>query len=566
MNPPLSAVYAPAILAQAGRLLSCLDRELPSRSAGNCDREHWSWKFRDFPVGVLQNAVYPMALLWRRSFPGGGYRQNPRLLEWISTVLEQTLGRQRPSGAFDSFAPNEEDAGSTLFIAHGMIQAVRVLEDALGDSMRARCLDGIRRACDFAAARDETHAYLSNHQALFAGAFLEAGDLTGEQQYRRRGHDIIGRILERQSADGWYQEYEGADPGYESLGIFHLAMYWQRTGDARLLESLRRSVEFYAHCVHPDGSVGGVYGSRHTSLYFPGGFEILAGEIPMAAAVARFMRGRLERGNVVTPATADMENLIPLAYSYLEACCGADPTGPIPPLPCESLRGVRRFPNSGLTMAGADNYYAVVHARKGGVCRVFDKQKETIGYEDAGYVLRSGKKRYASQLIGLSSAVPGVGDAEVRCQAQFAEVRQEQLTPGRFLLLRLLNLTLFRSERLGAWLRRRIIARLILAKHTAPIRLERSVRFENEAVHFQDCIRLEQPIPIDELELPRSFTAIHMGSAKYFHASELETTLQAPVGGMAAELNRRHEARCEFTVRFTSSGEAVSPGPREARA
>ena len=35
-------------------------------------------------------------------------------------------------------------------------------------------------------------------------------------------------------------------------------------------------MEFLAHAVHPDGSVGGVYGSRHTHLYVPGGLERLA--------------------------------------------------------------------------------------------------------------------------------------------------------------------------------------------------------------------------------------------------------------------------------------------------
>ena len=83
----------------------------------------------------------------------------------------------------------------------------------------------------------------------------------------------------------WPLEYDGFDPGYETLGIQYLARYWEKTRDARVLASLRRAVAFFAHAVHPDGSVGGAYGSRHTRLYFPAGFEILAGEIPEAASV-----------------------------------------------------------------------------------------------------------------------------------------------------------------------------------------------------------------------------------------------------------------------------------------
>ncbi len=554
-----ASIYAQLALGQAPRLLSLLDREPDSASHGSFDREHWAWKFRDFPLGMMQTAAYPLALLWSRPLEANPFHRSPQLREWIAAAIERTLARQHPNGAFDAFAPFEQDPGPTLGVVHGLCEAVRLLRDELPPAVLQRFLAALRRACDFALTRpeQETHAFISNHWALFAVTYLDAHELLGHPRYRERAGRIIERILREQSPDGWYNEYGGPDPGYESLGIHQLAVYWQRTGEARVLDSLRRAVEFYAHCVHPDGGVGGDYGSRHTALYFPGGFEMLSREAPRAASVAAFLRDRLARGNVVTPAIADPENLIPLLYSYLEAAHAAGETGAAA-MPCQSLQGERRFEHSGIVVAGAPPYYAVVHTRKGGVCRIFDRREERIAYEDAGYLLRAGGRLWTSQLAGMSEPLPAV-PGQAGCVARFARVQELLPTPARFLLLRLLNLTLFRSRALGNWLRNRIIARLILARHPGPFQVRREVAFAPDAVNFRDQLIAESSAQAGSLALPRRFAAIHMGSAKYFHPAELAATREAPLRGMLDSLNRAGAAENRFRVSFTAgcAGEPV---------
>lgn len=546
------AFYSTAALREAPRLLSLLDREPHSPTYGSFDREHWGWKFRDFPLGMQQTAVYPLALLWQHPFTDNPYHQNGRLLEWIFAAIQQTLDRQHENGAFDAFAPNEQDPGPTLGVLHGLLEAWRLVGAKASPQLTARFHSAARRACDFAMRREETelHAFVSNHWALFAVALLDAAELLGAERYRRRSDQLIARIIREQSSDGWYNEYGGPDPGYESLGIFHLAVYWQRTGAPELLQSLRRSIEFYSHCVHPDGSVGGCYGSRHTALYFPGGFEILAGEIPEAAAVAAFLRKRLHRGNVLTPAVSDAENLPSQCYSYLEAALAAqrqaDPA--TLPLPCESLDGTRHFKDSGLTFAARDAYYAVVHGKRGGLCRVFDKRTGKLAYEDSGYVIRSAGKLWASQLAGLGAADEATAAGEVACAAQFAQVRPLVPTPARFLLLRLLNLTLFRSPALGEWLRRQIVARLILSRRPGPFALRRRIAFQQKAVAFHDLLEATAPAEVEAVELPRRFAGIHMGSAKYFHPAELEAIQQAPVADLARVLHGQRRAENRFRI------------------
>jgi hypothetical protein len=210
-------------------------------------------------------------------------------------------------------------------------------------------------------------------------------------------------------------------------------------------------------------------------------------------------------------------------------------------------------------VAGARDYYAVVNASKGGVCRIFDKRTGKIAYEDAGYLVRAGGRRWTSQIIGLGRRVETSQDSQVACATSLAEVRQEMLTPTKFILLRLSNLTLFRNPALGRWLRRQVIARLITAKRPGPLRLNRSITFKPDEISFRDRLEVSGTMNVEEVSLPRSFTAVHMGSAKYFHSSELTDSLQVPVNGMAHELNDSRSSSCEFTMQFCPVPEQKTP-------
>ncbi len=552
------SAYASLALSAIPRLLGKLDREPCSISHGSFDREHWSWKFRDFPIGPLQMGMYPLALLWRHPFAGSAYRGNARLREWIIGAVEHTLGRQKPNGAFEAFAPNDFDPGPTLGICFALSKVAGLLSEAMDTELRVRVTNAVRRGAEFGMQYEQSHGFASNHWGLFACAYLHAAMLTSDARYRVRAQEIVSRILRMQSQDGWYNEYGGADPGYESLGISYLAHYWAATRDSSLLESLRRSIDFYAHCVHPDGSVGGVYGSRHTSLYFPAGFELLAGEVPSAAAIARFMRQRLTRGNVVTPATTDAHNLIPLVASYVEASNAATELTSTEVLPCERTAYVKHFAGSGIAAVATAHYYAVINSHKGGVCRVFDREREALAYEDAGYIAQAGKRRWLSQTLGFGKATD-VAESSLTLETRFSEFHQLLPTPANYLVLRILALTLFRSAALGAWIRDRIVRRLMAAARPGPLTLRRRIAFAPDAITISDELRLLRKERIDAVALMRAHTGIHMGSAKYYHQSDEQAAVDGDWNGVAAELTATGRAKFEIRIDLGAAKSVGSP-------
>jgi hypothetical protein len=93
--------YRRLALAATTRLLGTLDRDPFSPTAGSFDRDHWAWKFRDFPIAMLQTGILPLATLWARPWEGNEYAGSERVLDWLRLALEQTLQRQRANGAYD---------------------------------------------------------------------------------------------------------------------------------------------------------------------------------------------------------------------------------------------------------------------------------------------------------------------------------------------------------------------------------------------------------------------------------------------------------------------------------
>jgi hypothetical protein len=117
------------------------------------------------------------------------------------------------------------------------------------------------------------------------------------------------------------------------------------------------------------------------------------------------------------------------------------------------------------------------------------------------------------------------------------------------MVLRLLNLTVFRSLRVGEWIQRQIVDRLVTARTRGPLTLERYVTFLADRIEFRDAVT-SAGAPVEAIEQARALTGIHMGSARYFHSSELETAAPAPAPEFAAALHAATRAERAFTIRI----------------
>ncbi|HYN08797.1 MAG TPA: hypothetical protein VES67_15560 [Vicinamibacterales bacterium] len=519
---PGADVYAAAILGEATRVLSLMDREALSPTAGCGDRTFWSWKFVDFPASRLQESLCVLSFLYSTPLSESPYHRNARLLEWITRGLQFWSEIQHPDGSFDEAYPFERSLAATAFTSFYVGEALEMIKGDLPASTLDATRGTLARAGAWLAANDETHGFLSNHLAAAAGALAHAFRQTGETRFNDRSRYFLDKILRRQSPEGWYDEYGGPDPGYQTHGSFYLARCWEFSGDARLGDSLARASRFLAHFLHPDGSLGGEYASRNTQTYYPAAFEMRAAHDPASAWIARAMRSGVGSGAAAGLHCVDLFNYFPFLNNYVFAFKAAaarpEPAPAVEPSPDP---GLVWFPKAGLARVRTARYDAYVGTAKGGVVKVFDRRRRALIYSDCGYVgrLRS-EKSVSSQYYDPERPVR-VSEASIEVDGDLVEFSRPTMTPVMFVGFRIFTLTVGRFPGLGRWLKALLVKTLIYRRRSIAVKFTRRVEFNELGVRVADRLVGPGGSEITELRRETVFTTIHMGSSRYFIANEL---------------------------------------------
>ena len=522
---PPGAVYWWAARQEIARVLSWQDRESFSRTYGCFDRTYWCWKFSDFPGARYQEAIFTLAHLFTAQLVENRLYDEPRVLGWIQAGLAFWQGLQRRDGSFDEAYPFEHSLAATAFTGFYVGEAFLRVRDLLPD--RDRALGSFARAGDWLCRNDERHGVLSNHLAAAAAALYVIFRITGDGRFERRCWQFVQQIYDHQSREGWYEEYGGADPGYQTLCTFYLARLWQYTKDAPLQESLTRSASFLTHCIHPNRTLGGEYGSRNTEFFFPAGCEMLAAAIPDAACIARFMRPSVPDGKTAGLWTMDPQNTLPMLNNYLFATdYAASLDGrEEPQLPCD-MAGEWWFPDAGLLFKSTPAFYAVVGLAKGGVVKIYDKAQRALAVSDCGYVarLRTGTVASTQTLRRRPSWTRAAGGCTV--EAEFVPLLRRVPTTWLFLAFRIFSTTLGRTQRVAYWLKNRLVQFLMRPPRAVPLRLTRQVELGTHTVTISDEIVASNRLAIVECRRNQKFAAVHMGSSRYFQWQELDPGLE----------------------------------------
>lgn len=503
-------VYLNEIDIVLPRLLSLIDTDPLSPSKGVADRQWWAWKLIDFPNATFQGMAHGLALLYAqdqlasqpfaRTIPGR-----------IDELFEGTRHITRPGGHLEEALPNERSFCVTALCAFDLLHAA----EALGSRAPSTSDVIIGPLIHALLKNDETHGLISNHLATAAAALLRWHHVSGENEARKRGQMFLDRILKNQSDEGWFVEYAGADPGYQTLCVSHLADIWRLTRDERLHQALALSCRFLAHFAHPDGSFGGLYGARATRVYYPAGHELLTGTIPEAAALARFMRNSIAAHTTVPLSAIDPPNLVPLFNNYVTAALAENNSGSLS-LPCERLETVRiHLPKSGFIVDSGPSHYSIVSTHKGGV--VYHWQAQGGMRIDPGAAFADGQDRiYTNQQHNTGNGVVLDGDGLI-IKAALTRYVHHRPNLWNFLVLRFLCATLMRIPVMASWIKR-LLASILISNHGASagnlrrhIRLGRDLRIEDMAENCQGLRRLDVDGP---------FSTLHMASQGYWQRQD----------------------------------------------
>lgn len=507
---PNPETYVRHALVYIPKLLELVDRNRFSPTYGSFDRAYWHYRTADFPCGMSQEFGLPLALVYRHAFPGNPYCGCERLRELAIAAIDFADRSSHADGTCDDYFPFERAMGAMVFSLYACAETYRLLGLA-----EPRFLEFFCKRGDWLIRHNES-GQLSNHQALAALCLAMLAEMTGEAKYARAAQSRRDLVLSWQSPEGWFQEYEGADPGYHTFTIDYLAKYHELTGDATVVEPLRRAVEFASHFVHPDGSYGGEYGSRNTYHFYPHGFELLGPIDPLAGQIADAFLVGMEQGR--RGYLDDDRLLCHYVYNYLQAYLDHDPDARSGSLD-DRLPYERYWPQAKMVARKTARYHAIAGLGKGGVIKVFDREGCILS--DTGPIGRTRDGQVVvSHLIDPGHHVKRQGEGDYEVRGLFSRRRVNLSTPFRHLLLRLFMLTV------GRWasnLVRRCLQRfLITGKLRTAIRFRRRIHFDSQFVEIEDEIELPPDVEMTDLAFATDATSIYVANSNAYQLSVLD--------------------------------------------
>jgi len=466
----LRSALARHALAEIPKLLTLQDRTPISPTYGCFDRSYWHYRISDFPSGMSQEFVLPLALVWSLDIPNNPYRGSSALRDWIEAGIRYAARSSHPDGSCDDYYPFERATGAAAFSLFAILEAASIIGCRKDDEIDAFLG---RRATWLASHRESGE--LANHEALVVTCLQGMDDRFGTSQFEPALRERLARLLSWQSSEGWFSEYGGADPGYLSLTIGLLADLDRRRPDLELKAPIERAIRFLSEFVHPDGTFGGEYTSRATLNFFPHGFEIAGAWLPDALAVNdRALRSlAADRG----PSYSDDRIVGHHVWSWLFAWNAFQPKRPVRP---EVRSGRRWFPKAALLVDRRDGLELYAALRRGGAFKLFLDGNLLVS--DTGPSFRLAKRVAVSHLEGDIPVTPSEDIFSVEGRMTYAKCTR--LTPAKNILLRLFMLVV---GRFFPDLVRRLLQRmLVTGRAEAPFRFRRTFDMADHGLTVRD--------------------------------------------------------------------------------
>ena len=197
MNKNLFAYEA---IAQIPKILTLLDRNLHSPTYGCFDRNFWHYKIIDFPSGMAQEFVLPLALTYNTNLPDNPFYRQPVISQWVEAGILFAARSAHTDGSCDDYFPYERAGGAAAFSLLACIDSYTLL--GLDNPVALRFF---AKRADWLAHHQES-GRLTNHQALIVLCLELLSKLLQTSKWDRSKVQRLEQVLSWQSSEGWFQE------------------------------------------------------------------------------------------------------------------------------------------------------------------------------------------------------------------------------------------------------------------------------------------------------------------------------------------------------------------------
>ncbi|HEY9908737.1 MAG TPA: hypothetical protein V6D18_14160 [Thermosynechococcaceae cyanobacterium] len=507
-NPASRNLWAEVAIDQIPKILTLMDRNRHSPTYGCFDRNFWQYKIIDFPSGMAQEFVLPLALAYHTELTSNPFHQQPAVRDWVEAGILFAARSAHRDGSCDDYFPFERAGGAAAFSLLACLDSYRLL--GLDNLEMLRFFE---LRADWLAHHNES-GQLTNHQALIVLCLELLSQLLRTDRWEKARSLRLERVLDWQNSEGWFQEYEGCDPGYHTLTISCLARIDQLRPDPRIRKALSKAVELAAQLVHPDGSYGGEYASRNTYNFFPHGFELVGAWLPEALRINdQFLVG-LQNG--LAPCYADDHIIGHHTWNYLLAWRDFVPDRPLP-LPRPTGRVWLK--NAQILIDRRDTTELYIALNKGGVFKLFrDRQLVASDTQFSVQVCSQGKlKNAVAHLVGKYEVQ--VEEETIAVQGNLGWAKQKQMTPVNLMILRVVMLTIGRF--FPNLIRKLLQKMLITGKQAAPFRFHRQLCWQDDRWIVSDTLQADSWQSVQAVAIGGDQTSIYVVMSRTFQAGQL---------------------------------------------
>ena len=505
-------LFAREALAQIPKILTLLDRNPHSPTYGCFDRSFWQYKVIDFPSGMSQEFVYPLALSYNTDILGNPFHKQPVIKDWVEAGILYAAKSSHPDGSCDDYFPFEKAGGAAAFSLLACIESYTLM-----GLDNPEILSFLVKRADWLANHQES-GRLTNHQALIVLCLELLSRLLKSDRWERSKRERLEQVLAWQNPEGWFPEYEGCDPGYHTLTISCLARVYELNPSNRLKDAIAKAVILASQFVHPDGSYGGEYTSRNTYNFFPHGFELVGKWMPEALNINdRFLQG-LAKG--LAPCYADDRIIGHHTWNYLLTWRDYIPTRP-PLKPRLSGRFWLKEGGISIDRRGKTELYLALN--KGGVFKLFCDGKLIASDTQFSLQVKEGNK--IKNAVGhlVSNYKTTVEEDEITIEGSLGWAKQKQMNPLNLIILRVVMLSF---GRFFPNLIRKILQKvLITGKKSAPFYFKRRLQWQDGAWHVIDTLSASTWDNVVSGGIGTDQTSIYVVMSRTFQPGQLQSWL-----------------------------------------
>ena len=332
------------------------------------------------------------------------------------------------------------------------------------------------------------------------------------KKWELKKNERIKRVLSWQNEEGWFQEYEGFDPGYHTLTILFLSWLYDINPDNdELKEAVAKAIDLSIEFIHPDGTFGGEYGSRNTNNFFSYGFE-LSGKWKKEAL---FINNRFIKalGNGLTPCYSDDHIMGHHVWNYFLTFKGF-----IEKRPDVELKRKQRYllKNAQIIIDRRSDFEIYIALNKGGVFKLFHKNK--LICSDTNFSIIEKNKNAVAHLIDNYETI--INDNEIIIKGYLGWAKQQQMTSLKLIILRIVMF--FGGRFFPNFIRKLLQLLLITGKQQSKYFFNRKIKWINREIEVTDKICACNWNDVKHAGIGCDQTSIYVVMSRTFHKGQLQ--------------------------------------------